>query len=232
MNCNCPMHHLAAGVPCVCSPRQPSLLDVGRSVKPPSKLKPENPESESNEFYTPSPLATAISDLLDVSFTIDASATAESKKCPRYYSLADDAFRQDFTGEDVWNNPEYDPLGPWFELALRWMTLQPGARSWTHLVPANRSDQMYWWDNVGRFVDLPANRVRFPIAVSMPNSKVIQLSRAVECAPRPFVIDRHEITGRIPFGFPGDPEGLTSRGGSFPSLVLHWRRVQTSGPTP
>lgn len=207
--------------------KQPMLLDVGPSQRPPSPIMPPAPGTLSNEFYTPRPLFNAIEKLLNVSHSVDTCATKESAKCARFFTQEQDGLRQDYRGAWPWTNGTYDNLAPWLELTNRWMSLplELGAEGWTHCVPNNRSDQDYWRTFVGRFVGLSPDKERIYEPVTMPNGKVLHIAHEVECERRPFTLTAHDIIGRVPFGFPGDPEGRTSSGGSFPSTVLVWRRT-------
>jgi len=40
-------------------------------------------------------------------FTLDPCATAETAKCPKYYTPSEDGLTQDWTGETVFCNPPY-----------------------------------------------------------------------------------------------------------------------------
>jgi hypothetical protein len=205
---------------------QGTLLDVGKSLRPPSLAKPKPPESESDEFYTFRALVAFVEELLGLSFTVDCCATAKSAKCARFYTVADDGLRQDYSGEVVWNNPPYSDLGPWLLLALFWLERTGGARAWVHLIPGNRGDQGYYATAVEPFRDLPPDRIRVFREVRCPNGKLLRVPVVVPCEPRSFTVECKNIEGRIPFGFPGDEEGLTSAGGSFPSQLVIWRRAE------
>jgi phage N-6-adenine-methyltransferase len=51
-------------------------------------------------------------------FTLDAAASEETAKCPRYYTLKDDGLAQDWGGETVFCNPPYGrQLAKWVEKA-------------------------------------------------------------------------------------------------------------------
>jgi phage N-6-adenine-methyltransferase len=79
-------------------------------------------------------------------FTIDAAASIENARLPRYWTEDDDALSQSWAGERVWCNPPYSH--PNLE---RWV-----AKAWSEwrshdrpalivmLVPANRTEQKWW----------------------------------------------------------------------------------------
>jgi phage N-6-adenine-methyltransferase len=81
-------------------------------------------------------------------FTIDVAASALNAKLPRYYTLEDDGLAQSWAGENVWCNPPYSDIGAWVRKA----------RSETEslvvmLLPANRTEQRWWQENVETFRD-------------------------------------------------------------------------------
>jgi phage N-6-adenine-methyltransferase len=77
-------------------------------------------------------------------FTIDAAATAENTRLPRYWTEADNALEQSWTGERVWCNPPYSHpnLSLWVQKA--WYEWRRGASLIVMLVPANRTEQEWW----------------------------------------------------------------------------------------
>lgn len=60
---------------------------------------------ESDEFGTPDDLFEALDD--EFIFTIDAAATKENTKLPRFWTKEDNALRQSWAGERVFCNPPY-----------------------------------------------------------------------------------------------------------------------------
>lgn len=70
--------------------------------------------SKTNEWATPQDFFDKLHEEFD--FTLDAAATAENSKCPKYFSLEQDGLQQQFTGERVWCNPPYGrEIGKWIE---------------------------------------------------------------------------------------------------------------------
>src|SRR6185369_13955822 len=51
-------------------------------------------------------------------FTIDAAATPENAKLPRYWTAEDDSLQQCWADERVWCNPPYSNIRPWVEKAF------------------------------------------------------------------------------------------------------------------
>jgi phage N-6-adenine-methyltransferase len=72
-------------------------------------------------------------------FTIDAAASPENAKLPRFWTIEDDALEQDWTGERIYCNPPYSSIEPWCEKAHR-----GGAELVVMLLPANRTEQGWW----------------------------------------------------------------------------------------
>lgn len=84
-------------------------------------------------------------------FDVDACATPENAKCPRYFTKADDGLAQEWHGR-VWMNPPYGrEIGAWMRKAYE--SAQAGAVV-ACLVPA-RTDTAWWHDYAAK------GRVRF-----------------------------------------------------------------------
>lgn len=89
-------------------------------------------------------------------FTVDAAASDENARLPRYWTESDDALRQPWAGERVWANPPYSH--PNLE---RWVVkghLEAGggasaAGLIVMLMPANRTDQGFWQRHVEPYRD-------------------------------------------------------------------------------
>jgi phage N-6-adenine-methyltransferase len=62
-------------------------------------------DSKSDEFATPSWLFNPFNE--EFHFTLDAAATKENAKLPKYYTKEDDALGKSWAGERVWCNPPY-----------------------------------------------------------------------------------------------------------------------------
>lgn len=70
-----------------------------------------DPGLDSDERYTPSSLYLPLHKEFD--FTLDVCATAESAKCPRYFTKAEDGLKQSWKGERVWCNPPFSGIREW-----------------------------------------------------------------------------------------------------------------------
>lgn len=81
-------------------------------------------------------------------FTLDAAASAENTKLPRFFDLQTDGLIQPWGGERVWCNPPYSEIRPWVEKA--WAET---ADLVVMLLPSNRTEQAWWQDLVEPFRD-------------------------------------------------------------------------------
>jgi phage N-6-adenine-methyltransferase len=72
---------------------------------------PEVPPAESDEFYTPPSVFEPLH--REFAFTLDPCATAESAKCPRFFTAAQDGLEQPWAPERVWLKPPYSNIAPW-----------------------------------------------------------------------------------------------------------------------
>lgn len=77
-------------------------------------------------------------------FTLDAAAAHHNAKCPRYFTRADDGLAQSWAGEKVWCNPPYSDLKSWVAKA----NAETGAELIVMLLPANRTEQAWWQDEI------------------------------------------------------------------------------------
>ena len=114
-------------------------------------------------------------------FTIDAAAAPHNARLKRYWTIEDDALKQSWAGERVWCNPPYSDIRAWVQKAWDvWdygLTDRHGAELIVMLLPANRTEQMWWQEHVetqrrqGRIsVEFLPGRMRFdrPNAVIGP----------------------------------------------------------------
>lgn len=85
-------------------------------------------------------------------FTVDVAASAHNAKLPRYYTTAENGLKQPWTGERVWCNPPYSNIRPWVQNA--WAEVER-AELIVMLVPANRTEQVWWQELVEPFRDRP-----------------------------------------------------------------------------
>jgi phage N-6-adenine-methyltransferase len=106
--------------------------------------------SDVEAWATPQPLF----DLLDAEFhfDLDPCATAESAKCERFYTAADDGLIRPWEGSVFMNPPYGRAIGRWVEKAYR--EAKDGATV-VALIPA-RTDTAYWHDFV-----MNASEIRF-----------------------------------------------------------------------
>ena len=93
-------------------------------------------------------------------FTLDAAASADNAKCPRYFSRADNALEQCWGGAIVWCNPPYSDLGAWVRKAMAEVLLGSCPKV-VMLLPANRCEQAWWQNYIEPFRESSWMRTRF-----------------------------------------------------------------------
>jgi phage N-6-adenine-methyltransferase len=81
-------------------------------------------------------------------FTLDVAAAAHNAKAPRYFTRADDGLAQSWARERVWCNPPYSNIGDWVRKA--WDE-RDESRGIVMLLPANRTEQKWWQEEVEPF---------------------------------------------------------------------------------
>jgi phage N-6-adenine-methyltransferase len=93
-------------------------------------------------------------------FTLDACATTENAKLPRYFTKEQDGLAQSWAGERVWCNPPYSALAAW--LRKTWLEVASANRAElvVMLVPANRTEQAWWQNYVEPVRDQPDTILR------------------------------------------------------------------------
>lgn len=96
---------------------------------------------QTDEWATPQDLFDDIH--AEFGFTLDAAATAENTKCPRFWTAQDDALAQEWTG-CVWLNPPYSQCRAFIAKAAR--ASHAGATV-VALVPA-RTDTRWFHEHV------------------------------------------------------------------------------------
>lgn len=95
-------------------------------------------------------------------FTLDVAAAAHNTKCETYYDRAADGLTQSWTGR-VWCNPPYSDIGAWTSKAwAEWSARhdRPLERI-VMLLPANRTEQGWWQEDVEPYRAQPNFEVRF-----------------------------------------------------------------------
>lgn len=82
-------------------------------------------------------------------FTLDAAASPENSKLPRFYSEENCGLQASWTGERVYCNPPYSDIEPWCVKAWE----EKGARLIVMLLPANRTEQSWWQNHIEPYRD-------------------------------------------------------------------------------
>jgi phage N-6-adenine-methyltransferase len=83
-------------------------------------------------------------------FTLDAAAAPHNAKCPKYFTIRDNGLDQSWAGERVWCNPPYSDLAAWTAKAHNEAIR---AELIVMLLPANRTEQAWWQDNIEPYRD-------------------------------------------------------------------------------
>ncbi len=91
------------------------------------------------------------------SFTLDAAASFENRKCERFFNYAANGLAQPWAGERVWCNPPFSNLGAW---VLKASAEAKQAELIVMLVPANRTEQSWWQDYIEPFRDRAGSILR------------------------------------------------------------------------
>lgn len=90
--------------------------------------------SATDEWATPADFFRALD--AEFHFTLDACATPENAKCPKYYTREQDGLAQDWSGETVWCNPPYGrQIGAWCRKGYEHFV-----GGWYSGTPASRKD--------------------------------------------------------------------------------------------
>lgn len=154
-----------------------------------------DPSIDTDERYTPSSLFLPLHK--EFGFTLDVCATAESAKCPRYFTKAEDGLKQSWRGERCWGNVPFSDIEPWVEKT--WFSR---AELVVLLTPATRTEQP-WWQ---KWVE-PCRDRRWPNWSGLLGFTDFRT---------------RNLPGRISFGLPGNPEGVGVGSPMFGCVLLIW----------
>jgi phage N-6-adenine-methyltransferase len=84
-------------------------------------------------------------------FTVDAAASKDNARLPRYWNTAEDGLLKSWEGERVWVNPPYSNILAWVNKAAAEMRNR--CPLVVMLLPANRCEQKWWQGYVEPFRD-------------------------------------------------------------------------------
>ena len=79
-------------------------------------------------------------------FTLDAAASEGNALLPNFFDIERDGLRQSWTSETVWCNPPFSNIPAWVEKAFA--EVAAGCLGAVLLLPADRTEQAWWQDNV------------------------------------------------------------------------------------
>jgi len=153
--------------------------------------------SERGDWTTPQ----SFYDLVDAEFgfTLDAAASPDNAKAPRFYTQADDGLTQDWTGT-VWCNPPYGRgIDAWVRKGYE--AGQQGAVV-VMLIPA-RTDTSYWHDFVMHAAEVRLIRGRLVFGIgearaNAPFPSALVVFRQGNHEPKLSTMTRGELTRRAP----------------------------------
>jgi phage N-6-adenine-methyltransferase len=132
-------------------------------------------------------------------FTLDVCATADNAMLPAFYSPDDDGLTSGWGGERVWCNPPYSSIAPWIRKAWDEMLFNRCALV-VMLLPANRTEQVWWQRYVEPFRD-----------------------RVAESGVR---LSTEFLAGRMRFGHPaGYVKPKKGDRPPFGNVLVRWERV-------
>lgn len=98
---------------------------------------------KSDEWETPQNLFNDLHN--EFNFTLDAAASDELHKCPKYYTIADDGLAQSWEHERVFVNPPYSKIATWVKKC--YMEHKKHGGLIVLLIPA-RTDTRYFHDYI------------------------------------------------------------------------------------
>ena len=135
---------------------------------------------------------------------LDVAACEESHKAPAFFTVSQDGLAQCWGRGNVWCNPPYSDIAPWVSKAWAEMADSRGPKTIAMLIPASRTEQRWWHDDVEKWRDLgdDANRWRWDHCEFFTRF----------------------LPGRTRFGHPGNPEGVGVGSPPFGCVLLVWRR--------
>lgn len=154
-------------------------------------------ELEQDERYTTRTTMALCKSLAGVAvWDLDAAACEASHWAPWWYSKHEDGLKQPWFGR-TWVNPPFSGLEPWLKKAWSEMRRLQGPALIAMLLPANRTEQPFWQEQVEPFRD------------GREDDAVL--------------LRTHQLPGRIQFGNPGNPEGRDIKGTpQFGCVLLVW----------
>jgi phage N-6-adenine-methyltransferase len=133
-----------------------SLIGV-RPVNHPQQVGKRGASDTVDERITPQWLF----DELDAihQFTLDAAANKSNAKCLKFFDKEADGLSSNWAGERVWCNPPYSNIPGWVAKARA--ETEAGCPLVVMLLPANRTEQVWWHQHVEPYRETPAVHVRF-----------------------------------------------------------------------
>lgn len=133
--------------------------------------------NNSDEWETPDDVFNNLNN--EFNFTLDAAASDANHKCPRYYTIEDDALSRSWGGEVVFLNPPYSQIKEWVKKAY-YEHLQPKTTI-VLLIPA-RTDTKYFHKYIYHRCEIRfiKGRLKFSNKDNAPFPSMLAIFRSVE----------------------------------------------------
>lgn len=136
-------------------------------------------------------------------YTVDAASQADapsSKIIGRFWSKADNGLLLPWAGERVWCNPPWSDIEPWVKKA--WEAMGAGCELVDMLLPV-WTDRQWWQKHVEPYRDTIGLYGR-------GSGETVLVTKFLP---------------RMPFGHPGNPDGVGEGQPPFFCVLLMWRRA-------
>jgi hypothetical protein len=143
-------------------------------------------------------------------FTLDAFASERFHVAPKFFTIHDNSYAQQWSGDCFVNHPwslTYLSVAKCWEQALHCNTI-------TMLAPS-KTDQIWWFDFVEPYRDGRAQK--FGRDCIVDGQGVVP--------PSCVRLETHFLEGRRKFGTPEDPKAVNQGSPPFWCVVLIWRRT-------
>lgn len=127
-----------------------------KSSNDPQQVGKRGPVGAVDDRHTPGDLWRAWGE--EFRFTVDAAAGSHNALCPLFWTEVEDGLKQGWGGHRVWCNPPYSSIAPWVRKAWTAMLVER-AELVAMLLPANRTEQRWWQDEVEPWRERSRERV-------------------------------------------------------------------------
>jgi phage N-6-adenine-methyltransferase len=124
----------------------------------PQQIRKRGAEDATDDRGTEQSFVDELAAKLGGPFTLDVAASAMNAKARTYYTREQDGLTQPWIGR-VWCNPPYSDCASWVRKA--WQEWNAGTPDIiVMLLPANRTEQRWWQEQIEPFRDVAGNDLR------------------------------------------------------------------------